>query len=337
MINVAVIGYGYWGPNLVRNFIENSSTNVSYVCDLEESRLKPLRVKNPQIKTTVNYKDLLKDDNVHLVAISTPVSTHFKLALDALRAGKHILIEKPMTSKVSEAEKLIELAEKQNLKIFVDHTYIYTGAVKKIKELLTAGEIGDIYYFDSVRVNLGLFQHDVNVIWDLAPHDFSIMDYLVDMKPTALSAIGSSRVHGKIEDIAYVAIKFENGLIAHFHVNWMSPVKIRRIIIGGSKKMVVFDDLNPDEKIKVYDKGVILKQESKDKIYKNLIQYRIGDMYSPRIESAEALKVEVEYIVDCLKNKNRKPLTDGESGLRVVRLLEACQKSLRRDGSFEKI
>jgi len=335
MINIGTIGYGYWGPNLVRNFIGNSSTNVSYVCDLDESRLKPLRMKNPQIKTTVNYKDVLKDDDVHLVAISTPVSTHYKIARDALKTGKHVLIEKPMTSCVSEAEKLIELAERQGLIIFVDHIFIYTGAVKNIKSLLSSGEIGDLYYFDSVRVNLGLFQHDVNVIWDLAPHDFSIMDYLIDERPAFISAIGARCVHGKVEDIAYITVKFKNGLIAHFHVNWMSPVKIRRIIMGGSKKMIVFDDLNPDEKVKVYDKGVALVGATKDKIYKSLIQYRIGDMYSPRIEGTEALKAEVAHIVDCIRHK-KKPLTDGESGLRVVRLLETAQKSLRKNGRFVK-
>jgi len=336
MINVGVIGYGYWGPNLVRNFIENPTTNVLYVCDIDESRLKALKGKNPQIKTTTHYKDLLKDSNVKLVAISTPVSTHYKLAYDALRAGKHVLIEKPMTSNTSHAEKLIELAEKQNLMLFVDHTFIYTGAVRRIKEFLSSGEIGELYYFDSIRVNLGLFQHDVNVIWDLAPHDFSIMDYLIDEKPVFVSAIGVSRVHEKIEDMAYIAVKFQDGLIAHFHVNWVSPVKIRRIIIGGSKKMIVFDDLSPDEKVKVYDKGVTLLDAPKDKIYKNLIQYRIGDMYAPRIESTEALKVEVAHMVDCIKHK-KKPLTDGKAGLRVVKLLGAAQRSLKKGGVFVKI
>jgi predicted dehydrogenase len=336
LINVAVIGYGYWGPNLVRNFLENPATSVSYVCDLDQSRLGILKSKNPHIKTTTNYRDVLKDDNVHLLAISTPVSTHYKLARDALRAGKHVLIEKPMTSSVSQAERLVELAEKNNLILFVDHTFVYTGAVKNIRALISSGKIGDLYYFDSVRVNLGLFQHDINVIWDLAPHDFSVMDYLVSEKPAFVSATGAGRVNGKIEDIAYVSVKFPNGLIAHFHVNWMSPVKIRRIIIGGSKKMIVFDDLSPDEKVKVYDKGVTLLDAPKDKIYKNLVQYRIGDMYSPRIEGAEALKVEVAHIVDCIKDK-KKPLADGEAGLRVVRLLDAAQRSLKKGGMIVRI
>jgi len=335
MIEIAVIGYGYWGPNLVRNFLSNPETALSYICDLQKSRTNILKSKYPQIKTTTNYKDVLKDKGVQLVAISTPVSTHYKLAFDALSAGKHVLIEKPLTSNVAQAERLIETAEKKNLMIFVDHIYIYTGAVRHIKNLITTGEIGDLFYFDSVRVNLGLFQHDVNVIWDLAPHDLSIMDYLVEEKPISVSAIGTSRVSGKIEDIAYVTVKFRSGLIAHFHVNWMSPVKIRKIIIGGSKKMVVFDDLDPDEKVKIYDKGVKLLDGRKDRIYKNLVQYRIGDMHSPKVDRTEALKIEVEHIVDCLRNK-KTPIVNGEVGLRVVRLLEAAQKSLRKGGSFVK-
>jgi len=336
MINVAVIGYGYWGPNLVRNFIENPSTNVSYVCDIDESRLKMIRYKNFRMKPVTNYQDIIKDDNVQLVAIATPVSTHYKIACDMLKAGKHVFIEKPMTLNSSQAEKLIELADKKNLIIFVDHIYIYTGAVRTVKSLLSSRGIGDIYYFDSIRVNLGLFQHDVNVIWDLAPHDFSIMDYLIDEKPVSISTIGASRVFGRIEDIAYISVQFKNGLIAHFHVNWMSPVKIRRIIIGCSKKMIVFDDLNVDEKVKVYDRGFKLMHASKDQLYRSLVQYRIGDMYSPRIDTTEALKVEISHLVDCMKS-NKRPVTDGEAGLRVIRLLEASQKSLKRGGAFVKI
>lgn len=336
MINVGVIGYGYWGPNLARNFNENPSSAVSYVCDLDDSRLKSSRIKNPNIKATSDYKDVLNDADIQLIAISTPVSSHYRLAMDALKAGKHVLLEKPMTSNAAHAERLIETAEKNNLILFVDHTFIYTGAVQHIKKLMSSGDIGDMLYFDSVRVNLGLFQHDVNVIWDLAPHDFSVMDHLIDEKPASVSATGASRVHGKLEDIAYVAVKFKSGLIAHFHVNWMSPVKIRRIIIGGSKKMVVFDDLNPDEKIKVYDKGIKLLDAPKDKIYKNLIQYRIGDMYAPNIESTEALKAEVAHIVDCIQNK-KKPLTDGKAGLNVVKLLGAAQKSLKKGGASVRI
>jgi predicted dehydrogenase len=336
MINVAIIGYGYWGPNLARNFSENPGTLVSCISDLSDARLKQAGSGKPHIKTTKDYKNLLKDDNLQLIAISTPVSSHYRIAKDALNAGKHIFIEKPMTASVAEAEKLLELARKKNLKVFVDHTFVFTGAIKKIKELLSSGDMGDIYYFDSVRVNLGLFQHDVNVIWDLAPHDFSVMDYLIDRKPASISAVGANRVHNKIEDIAYVTARFQDGLIAHFHVNWMSPVKIRRIIIGASRKMIVFDDLNPDEKVKVYDKGVTLMDAPKDKLYKSLVQYRIGDMHAPKIESVEALKTEVAHVVDCLKN-GKEPNNDGEAGLRVVRLLESAQKSLQKGGTFVNI
>jgi len=336
MINVGVIGYGYWGPNLVRNFNENPATNVSYVCDIDESRLKALRDKYPNINTTTDYNDLLRDSNIDLIAISTPISTHYKLARDALNAGKHVLIEKPMTSNTSHAEKLIELAEKKGLVLFVDHIFIYTGAIQSIKNIISSGEIGDIYYFDSVRVNLGLLQHDANVIWDLAPHDFSIMDFLIDEKPVSVSAVGATRVHRKMEDISYITLRFRNGLIAHFHLNWLSPVKIRRIIIGGSKKMIVLDDLNPDEKVKIYDKGITLIKTERNKLYKNIIQYRIGDMHAPRIDNTEALKVAVAHLVDCIKFK-KTPLTDGKAGLRVVKLLEASQKSLKKGGGFVRI
>ncbi|MBI5195850.1 MAG: Gfo/Idh/MocA family oxidoreductase [Nitrospirae bacterium] len=336
MINVAVIGYGYWGPNLVRNFVDNHSTDVSYVCDIDKSRLKMIKQKKSQIKSVVDYRDIIKDDNVQVVAIATPVSTHYKIAYDVLNAGKHVFIEKPMTLNSSEGKKLIELAEKKNLIIFVDHTFIYTGAVKVIKDLLTSNEMGDIYYFDSVRVNLGMFQHDINVIWDLAPHDFSIMDYLIAEKPAFISSTGASRISGKVEDIAYISLRFQSGLIAHLHVNWMSPVKIRKIIIGCSKNMIVFDDLNVDEKVKVYDKGVKLMNVSREKLYRNLVQYRIGNMYSPRIESTEALKAEITHLADCVINGKR-PVTDGEAGLRVVKLLEAAQNSLRKGGIFVKI
>lgn len=336
MLNVAVIGYGYWGPNFVRNFMDNPEIKLSYVCDLDASRLNVLKQKNLPVKTTTDYKEILRDDSVELVAIATPVSSHYPIAKDALKAGKHVLVEKPMTAKVAHAEDLIELAARKNRLLFVDHTFIYTGAVKKMKELITAGSIGDIYYFDSVRVNLGLFQHDINVIWDLAPHDLSIMDYLIEEKPVAVSALGFSRVHGKLEDIAYVTVKFKHGLIAHFHVNWMSPVKIRKIIVGGNKKMVVFDDLEPDEKVKIYDKGVTVNRMSKDKVYKNLVQYRIGDMHSPSLERGEALKVEIAHAAECIA-KNKKPITDGEAGLRVVRLLEASEKSIKKGGAFVKI
>ncbi len=330
-IKVGVIGCGYWGPNLIRNFNENYHTHLKYVCDLEDETLERIKLRYPSVIPTKNYKDLLRDKELQLIAIATPVQTHYNLAKEALEAGKHLLIEKPLTASVKEAEKLVALSRKKNLILFVDHTFIYTGAIRKMKEFISSGELGEILYFDSVRVNLGLFQSDVNVVWDLAPHDISIMDHIISEKPRSVVAIGGSHTGNGIEDIAYVTVKFDGELMAHFHVNWMSPVKIRRIIIGGSKKMVVFDDLDPAEKIKIYDKGIILTKADKKLIYQNIIQYRIGDMYAPRIDHAEALKVLIDHLVDCISN-NKNPITDGESGLRTIRILEAADKSIKKGG-----
>lgn len=338
MLTIGIIGYGYWGPNLARNFVSHHATHVATICDLDSSRRKVAATNHPGIAVTADVKTVLHDDSIELVAIATPVHTHYRLAAAALNAGKHVLLEKPMTASVSEAEKLVSIAEKKGLRLFVDHTYVFTGAVKQIHDMAVSGLLGDLYYFDSVRVNLGLFQRDVNVIWDLAPHDFSIMDHVVHEEPVAVSAIGAARVHPELEEVAYITVRFRNGLIAHFHVNWMSPVKIRRIILGGSKKMIVFDDLSPDEKIKIYDKGVSLSLQnaSRDTIHQSIVQYRIGDMYSPTIDSSEALKTEVTHIVDCIKGYE-KPLACGSAGLRVVRLLEAAAKSLKKGGSFVRI
>ena len=331
-IKVGVIGCGYWGPNLIRNFNENYQTDLRYACDLDDQRLERIKVRYPAVTVTKNYKDLLREKDLHVVAIATPVYTHYRFAKEALEAGKHLLIEKPMTSNSKEAGTLVNLAEKKNLMIFVDHTFIYTGAVKKMKEVISSQNLGDIYYFDSVRVNLGLFQPDINVVWDLAPHDISIMDYLIPGKPKSVVAIGGSHTGNNIEDIAYVTVVYSTELMAHFHINWMSPVKIRRIIIGGSKKMIVFDDLDPAEKIKIYDKGILLAKSDKKVFYQNIIQYRIGDMYAPKIDQTEALKVLIDHIVDCIIKK-KKPVTDGESGLRVVRILEAADKSIKKGGA----
>lgn len=330
-INVGVIGCGYWGPNLIRNFSENYHTDIKYACDLDTERLERIKLRYPSVTITTNYKDLLRDKNLQVVAIATPVHTHYKLARETLEAGKHLLIEKPITSNGREAEKLVELAKKKDLLLFVDHIFIYTGAIRRIKEFISSEGLGDIYYFDSVRVNLGLFQHDINVIWDLAPHDISIMDHIITEKPESVVTVGTSHMHNRIEDIAYITVNFKNTLIAHFHLNWMSPVKIRRIIIGGGKKMIVFDDLDPAEKVKIYDKGITLIKADKKQIYQNIIQYRIGDMYAPKIDNTEALKVMVDHLVDCIiKKKN--PITDGESGLRVVRILEAADRSMKKGG-----
>lgn len=330
-IKVGVIGCGYWGPNIIRNFNDNYHIDLKYVCDLSQEKVDRVKLRYPTVVATTNYKELLKDRNIHAIAVVTPVFTHYKLVKEALEAGKHVLVEKPFTATVKEAETLVDLAAKRKLVLLVDHTYIYTNAIMRIKDLISAGELGETYYFDSVRVNLGLFQNDVNVIWDLAPHDLSIMDFIIEKKPLSVVAIGSSHTGSKLEDIAYVTVKFKDDFIAHFHVNWMSPVKIRKIIIGGSKKMAVFDDLDPSEKVKIYDKGVELSKSNRKSVYKSLVQYRIGDMYAPAIDSTEALRIEVDHFVDCIKN-NKKPISDGEAGLRVVRILEAATKSLKKGG-----
>ena len=330
-IKIGIIGCGYWGPNLIRNFNENHNTDMSHACDLNIERLERIRLRYPHVHITTDYKELLRDKNIDAVAIATPVFTHYKLVKEALEAGKHVFVEKPLTANVREAERLVDIAAKKRLTLLVDHTYIYTNAIRKVKEFISSGELGEIYYFDSVRVNLGLFQKDINVIWDLAPHDLSVMDYIIGERPISVVATGSSHMPGGIEDIAYVTVKFKSNLIAHFHVNWMSPVKIRKIIIGGNKKMVVFDDLDPSEKIKIYDKGVELSKPDRKSVYQSLIQYRIGDMYAPNVDSKEALSIEVEHFADCIKNKKR-PVTDGESGLRVVRILAAADKSIKKGG-----
>jgi predicted dehydrogenase len=333
-MKVAVIGVGYWGPNLIRNFLSLDEVENVIACDHDASQLGKIARKFPGIETTSNYADVINRTDIEIVAIATPVSTHFEIAKRALLAGKHCWIEKPMTASVAEAEELNEIAEKNNLKIFVDHTFIYTGAVRKMKEIITSGRLGEIYYFDSVRVNLGLFQHDVNVIWDLAPHDLSIMDYLLERKPLAVSAIGSCHVGNGLEDIAYLTLEFENNLIAHFHVNWLAPVKIRKTLIGGTKSMIVFDDMETSEKIKIYDKGIEIN--NREGVYETLVQYRTGDMLSPKIDQTEALALGTRDFVDSVIN-DRKPLTDGVAGLNVVRILEASTLSIQKRGQLIEI
>ncbi len=330
-MKVAVIGAGYWGPNLIRNFLSQDEVENVIACDRDENRLAKMQKTFHGIEISTDYEKVIKRDDVAIVAIATPVSLHFEIAKKSLLAGKHCWIEKPMTVNVAEAEELIELAEKQKLKIFVDHTFIYTGAVRKMKEIITSGRLGELYYFDSVRVNLGLFQHDVNVIWDLAPHDLSIMDYLLESKPLAVSATGSCHVGNGLEDIAYLTIQFENNLIAHFHVNWLAPVKIRKTLIGGTKSMIVYDDTEASEKLKIYDKGI--EVTTREGVYDTLVQYRTGDMLSPKIEQTEALSLAAAHFIDCIKN-DKKPLTDGISGLNVVRILEASEVSIKNQGKL---
>jgi predicted dehydrogenase len=330
-MKVAVIGLGYWGPNLVRNFLGTDGIHSVVGCDKDAQRLANIKRKFPETELSDNYADILRRDDIEIVAIATPVSSHFSLAKAALEAGKHCWVEKPFTTTVAEAETLINLAEKKGLKIMVDHTFIYTGAVRKIKDLIDKGVLGDLYYFDSVRINLGLFQHDVNVVWDLAPHDLSIMDYLIDKRPVSVSAVGSCHIGNRLENIAYLTVNFDNDVIAHFHVNWLAPVKIRTVMIGGTKSMILYDDMENSEKVKVYDRGVEVK--TKEGVYETLVQYRMGDMYAPKLDQTEALTVATQHFVDCIRD-NKVPITDGIAGLNVVRILEAADSSIKQQGKI---
>ncbi|MCI0621680.1 MAG: Gfo/Idh/MocA family oxidoreductase [Acidobacteria bacterium] len=330
MINVGVIGYGYWGPNLVRNFSEVPGSRVAAVCDQQPERLVQLQARYPIIKTTTDPYDLYKDASIDAILIATPVSSHFDLAMKAVHAGKHVLVEKPMTATVEQGERLLEEAARCQRVLMVDHTFVYTGAVRKMKELVETGQLGQLYYYDSVRVNLGLFQHDVNVLWDLAVHDLSIMDYVLNARPTAVAATGMAHVSGQPKDLAYLTCFFDSNLMAHFHVNWLAPVKVRRTLIGGDRRMIVYDDLEVSEKIKVYDKGITLNN-GQDQRYQLMVGYRSGDMWAPQLESTEALRRESQHFVECIE-KGQQPLTDGEVGLRVVRILEAATHSLAQRG-----
>jgi predicted dehydrogenase len=330
MINVGVIGYGYWGPNLVRNFIEAGETCVAGVSDLDPSRLALLRTRYPHIRVTGNAAELIQDPTVDAIAICTPVNSHFELAMAALKAGKHIFVEKPIADSAVHALRLTEEASRRKLILMVDHTFVYTGAVRKIRELVQSGALGEIYYYDSVRVNLGLFQHDVDVMWDLAVHDLSIMQAVLKENPLAVSATGMIHVAGRPTDVAFLTLFFGSSLIAHLHVNWLSPVKLRRTLIGANRKMIVYDDLESSDKVKIYDKGITVTN-MQSSLHDILVSYRTGDMWSPRLENTEALLTEVRHFSDCIQ-QNRTPLTDGVAGVRVVQILEAASRSAAERG-----
>jgi predicted dehydrogenase len=321
MIRFGVIGYGYWGPNIVRNFHGQDGSHVVAVCDKNPKSLQRVQQSYPDIRTTDECKDLLTATDIDAIAIVTPVWTHFDLAKAALENGKHVFVEKPFTSTVAQAEELIELAERKKLKIMVDHTFLFTGAVKRMKELIDDGTLGDLYYYDSTRVNLGLFQHDVNVLWDL-----------VKEKPEAIVATGERHLNG-VADIAFMTLYYPNNIIGHINVNWLSPVKVRTTLIGGERKMLVWNDLEADEKIKIYDKGV---QMSGDGVYQLLVSYRSGDMWAPRVEQVEALKLEAAYFVDCILN-DKQPFNGGAAGLQVVKVLEAADESLQHKGKLVRL
>jgi predicted dehydrogenase len=331
LLRIGVVGCGYWGPNLIRNFAALDKVRVVAVGDKRPERLNWVSKNFPAILIlSTDVHEVLKHPEVDAVVIATPVSTHHPFAKLALENGKHVLVEKPFTATSAEAQELIAIADARKLKIMVDHTFVYTGAIQTIKKYIDSGQLGDLYYFDSVRVNLGLFQHDVNVIWDLAPHDVSIMDYLLGESPRAVSATGVAHVDSTVENIAYMTAFFANNLIGHIHVNWLAPVKVRKTLISGSKKMIIYDDMDPSEKVKIYDKGVD-KVETPDQLYNMLIQYRAGDMYAPQIDLTEALKKVANEFVDCIA-KDRPALTDGHAGLRVVKILESANLSLKRRG-----
>jgi predicted dehydrogenase len=348
MITVGVIGCGYWGPNLARNFVENEAARLAWVCDTDERRLAEIGRRYPAARTTPDYRQLLADPALDAVVIVTPAATHHPFAKEALEAGKHVLIEKPLTKCARESEELIRLADERGLTLMVDHTFVYTGAVRKIKEIVAGGELGDLLYFDSTRINLGLFQDDINVVWDLAPHDLSIMDYLIERAPTGVTATGSCHVKPGIENIAYVMLHFDSEFIAHFHFNWLSPVKIRRTLIAGSRKMIVYDDIEPIEKVRVYDKGVTTTNgngagsatqaggDEKEEAYRTLVSYRTGDVWVPKLDGTEALRHVCAEFLDAIR-ESRAPLTDGAAGLRVVRLLEAAQESINEGGRLVKL
>src|SRR6202142_1305439 len=330
VLRMGVIGYGYWGPNIVRNFHGQDGSRVVGVCDQSRKALQRVSQSYPGMFTTSDCRELLTSPDIDAVAVVTPVWTHFELAKTALENGKHVFVEKPFTCTTAQGEELIELAERKHLKIMVDHTFLFTGAVNRMKEMIDNGTLGDLYYYDSARVNLGLFQHDVNVLWDLAPHDLSIMDHLIKADPEAVVATGQGHLNGH-EDVAFVTVYFPDKIIAHINVNWLSPVKVRTTLIGGEKRMIVWNDLEADEKVKVYDKGV--KITSREGLYELLVSYRSGDMWSPQLEQVEALRQELTYFVECISN-GHEPFNNGCAGLRVVQMLEAASESLSKKGAL---
>lgn len=337
MIRIGVIGYGYWGPNIVRNFMEVPGATVKAVCDWRTDRLSLAQSRYPTIEVTTDAEVIFKDPHIDAIAICTPVSTHYGYALRALQAGKHVLVEKPLATSSEECVQLLLEAEKRKLTLMVDHTFVYTGAVQKIRKLIETDQLGRIYYYDSVRVNLGIFQRDVNVIWDLAVHDLSIMDYVLPSRPYAVSATGISHVPGGKENIAYMTFFFEQNVIGHIHVNWLAPVKVRRSLIGGSRQMLVYDDLEPSEKIKVYDRGIKINEHSTpESVYQMLVSYRSGDMWAPNLEGTEALRMEALEFIRSMET-GAQPITNGEAGLRLVTYLEAASKSMRTNGQAVEI
>jgi predicted dehydrogenase len=329
-ISVAVVGYGYWGPNLVRNLNKIEDAHVAYICDADDKRLARARRHHSNVPLTAALDDVLSDPSVQLVALATPVSTHYPLAMQALHAGKHVLIEKPLALGRDMSEKILQAAAEANKQVFVDHTFVFTPAVNKMREVFEKGDLGSLLYYDSVRINLGIFRHDVNVVWDLATHDLAILDFVLRGKvPRWVSCTGMAHFGGAVADLAYLTLKYDNDFMAHIHVNWLAPVKVRQVLLCGDRQMLIYDDNSASEKIKIYNSGVEMTKV--EDIYRALVQYRTGDMSAPHIGSSEALELELENVIACLKGR-AVPVCDGESGLRVVTVLEAADASLKLGG-----
>lgn len=330
MIRVGVIGCGYWGPKLVRNFSDVPDARVTAACDVDASRLADISRRYPWVRTTTRPDELIVAPDVDAVVVATPVSTHYELAQRALSAGKHVLVEKPVATSGDLAERLVEEAARRRLVLLVDHTFVYTGAVRTIQGLLADRIAGEVLYYDSVRIDLGPYRHDVNVLWDLAAHDLSILDYLLAARPLAVSATGARHLAGGTETVAYITLFFDGNLIAHVHANWLAPVKVRSLLIGGREKMIVYDDVEPTEKVRVYDKGIVVNDDP-ESVYQMRVGYRTGDMWAPRVDPTEPLRTEVLHFLQCVSAGER-PISDGEAGLRVVRVLEATTESLAAHG-----
>jgi predicted dehydrogenase len=329
-VGVGVIGCGYWGPNLVRNFAWTPGASVVAVCDAQVERAQNLASRYAVPTVYTDAAELIADPDVDLVVVATPARTHYPLARAAIEAGRHVLVMKPMTTNVEDAEDLLERANASGVLLAVDHTFVYTPAVRQLREMVASGDLGDIYYIDSVRINLGVFQSDVNVIWDLGPHDISIIDYIMGgQEPTEVSAIGAAHAGSLRENVAYVTMRFGPNVLAHVHVNWLAPAKIRRTIVGGSKQMVVYDDMLPSEKLHVYDRGVTISPwDDREQVYEQLVSYRTGEMRAPRLGNAEALAVEAEELIACITGGGS-PVADARAGLRAVRILAAAEQSMR--------
>jgi len=339
MIKVAVIGCGYWGPNLIRNFIQIPESKVKYCCDLDEDKLEHINSLYPEPKVTQDYKEVLNDPTVEAVAIATPVYTHFELAKEMLEAGKHVFVEKPLTHTSQEARELIKLAKKKGKVLMVGHTFLYTAAVNKLKELIDSGELGDVLYISCQRRNLGLFQDDINVVWDLGTHDISVILYLLNgrlgEKECRIVATGQSHFLSENEDVAFITLNFVDKIVANLHLSWLDPCKIRNMTVVGTKKMVVYDDIETLEKIKIYDKGVLVPNLH-NSFGEFQLSYRYGDITIPRLKQEEPLKAELSHFLECIR-EDKKPLTDGENGYQVVRMIEKINESLKNGGKKGKI